>query len=196
LRIRFGKASLRGASHRTSRRAFLWNFQHESGMDPTVVEAVPNVHGTRGRGLYQLTGDRRNAFESRYGGDYSIDNQLDWLMYELSGPERSAWERIQGAGTTGEAAAAIVTNFLRPAAQHRDRRVAEYLGGQAPAYSQAVSAPQGQPQGQPQQNALATLDYAQQGQPQNALMRERFNLDPRDFMVNSQFQFTPVQGVA
>jgi hypothetical protein len=94
--------------------AFLWNFQHESGLNPTVVERVPNVHGTRGRGLYQLTGSRRNAYEGRYGDDYSIDNQLDWLMYELQGPESAAWSRIQGAQDTGQAGCGYCASLFAP----------------------------------------------------------------------------------
>jgi len=173
--------------------AFLWNFQHESGLNPTVVERVPNVHGTRGRGLYQLTGSRRNAFESQYGGDYSIDNQLDWLMYELQGPERSAWERISQAGNTGEAAAAIVTHFLRPAEKHRQRRVAQYLSGD-------VSIPQGGPQA-PSQPATPPSQPAAlpQQAPQNALAAmqpepartNQNSLAPRMFMSRRRFQIIP-----
>jgi hypothetical protein len=120
--------------------AFLMNMEDESGLVPDMIERVPNVHGTRGRGLYQLTGDRREAYERIYGDDYGVDNQLDFLISELQGPESRAWNSIAGAGTAGEAAAAIVTNFLRPAAQHRDRRVAEYLGGRMPNLETTASA--------------------------------------------------------
>jgi hypothetical protein len=120
--------------------AFLLNMEDESGLVPDMIERVPNVHGTRGRGLYQLTGSRRDAYERLYGDDYSIDNQLDFLVSELQGPESRAWNAISGAGNTGEAAAAIVTDFLRPAAQHRDRRVAEYLGGRMPSLETTASA--------------------------------------------------------
>lgn len=187
--------------------AFVWNFQHESGLNPSIVERVPNVHGTRGRGLYQLTGSRRNAFEQRYGDDYSIDNQLDWLMHELQGPENRAWQRIQAAPDTGQAAAAIVTHFLRPAEQHRVRRVAEYTGGNPPALSDAP-VPSGGPSRPPSVfnpppeagNALASfgggggvnaLADPEQARRMNALaaMEQYQNrasqnrLDPREFMV-------------
>jgi hypothetical protein len=127
--------------------AFLINMEDESGLVPDMVERVPNVHGTRGRGLYQLTGSRRDAYERIYGDDYSIDNQLDFLVSELQGPESRAWNAISSAGNTGEAAAAITTDFLRPAAQHRDRRVAEYLGGRTPNLEATASArnPSAQP---------------------------------------------------
>ena len=40
------------------------NLQAESGFRPAVIEQVPNVHGTRGLGLAQWTGDRRQALEN------------------------------------------------------------------------------------------------------------------------------------
>lgn len=106
--------------------AFVVNFQSESGLDPNIVERVPNVHGTRGKGLYQLTGSRREEYERIYGDDYSIDNQLDFLINELSTSEASAWEKISSADNVGDAAASIVRNFLRPAAQHREERETQY----------------------------------------------------------------------
>lgn len=109
-------------------KAFVINFQDESGLVSDIVEHEPNVHGTRGKGLYQLTGSRRAQFEKRYGGDYSVDNQLDFLVWELNNTEKNAFEKIQQAGSTGEAAAAIVTHFLRPAEEHRQRRVRKYTG--------------------------------------------------------------------
>lgn len=112
--------------------AFAINFQDESGLRPGAIEAEPNVHGTRGFGLYQLTGSRRTAYEAfaaQRGVDPSnIDAQLDWLMIELEGPERRAAEAIFAAQDTGTAAAEIVNRFLRPAEQHRARREARYRG--------------------------------------------------------------------
>ena len=109
---------------------FMSNFSDESAFDIDVTESEDNIHGTRGRGLYQLTGDRRTAFEAKYGDDYSVDNQLDWLVdHELTGTESSAWSKIQDTTTAGEAADSIVRNFLRPAASHRNSRSAKYLDG-------------------------------------------------------------------
>lgn len=124
-------------------QGFMMNFQDESGFNVGAVEAVPNVHGTRGKGLYQLTGDRRAAFEARYGNDYSIDNQLDFMMSELGGSESAAWKAIQGARTAGEAGAAIVSNFLRPDEERRAARSAAYLGasGGTPSYVSERASP-------------------------------------------------------
>jgi len=112
---------------------FVMNFQDESGMNPGINEANPVVPGSRGGfGLYQLTGPRRKAYEA-YATERGIplddvDAQLDFLMMELQGPEAAAWAKISGAQNAGEAGAAIVNNFLRPAEEHRNARASEYLG--------------------------------------------------------------------
>ena len=108
-------------------KGFMLNFQDESGFKVDVEEYEPNVHGTRGKGLYQLTGDRREAFERMFGGDYSIDNQLDFLVYELENTEKSAFEKILNTSTPGEAGVAIVKSFLRPAKKHQESRANKYL---------------------------------------------------------------------
>lgn len=108
---------------------FMMNFADESGFQIDINEADPLVEGSRGgKGIYQLTGSRRVAFEEAYGGDWSLDNQLDFLVSELEGSERSAFAKISETTTAGEAGAAIVKHFLRPAAEHRASRSARYLG--------------------------------------------------------------------
>lgn len=108
-------------------QGFLMNFEDESGFKPSVEEYEPNVHGTRGKGIYQLTGSRREAFEERFGDDYSISNQLDWLVYELNNTHKSAYEEMLNTSTAGEAGAAIVTEFLKPAEKHQKSRAKKYL---------------------------------------------------------------------
>jgi hypothetical protein len=109
-------------------KGFLLNFQDESGFNIDIVEKEPNVYGTRGKGLYQLTNDRRDAFEAKYGDDYSIDNQLDWLVdVELKGTEKAAFEKMLNTSTAGEAGAVIVKEFLRPAKKHQEARARKYL---------------------------------------------------------------------
>lgn len=124
---------------------FLLNFQDESGLDAGIEERTPNKHGTRGFGLYQLTGPRRTAYEAaaraRGVAPSDIDMQLDFMVGELHGPESKAWSMIQAAPDTGTAAAAIVDHFLRPAREHEKRRMAKYLGQPAPAAAPATSAP-------------------------------------------------------
>lgn len=117
--------------------AFVVNFKDESGLNPGINEANPVVPGSRGGfGLYQLTGPRRTAYESfaaQKGVDPSdVNAQLDFLKYELDGPEAKAAQSILSAPDTATAAQAIVNNFLRPAEDYRAKRAASYasLGGQ------------------------------------------------------------------
>ena len=113
---------------------FAMNFADESGFDPGINEINPLVEGSRGGfGLYQLTGTRRRAYEA-FAADRGVDvadpdAQMDFLMFELEGPERAAAQSILATSTAGEAGAAIVNKFLRPAAEHRESRAAKYLGG-------------------------------------------------------------------
>lgn len=113
---------------------FAMNFADESGFNPGINEANPIVAGSRGGyGLYQLTGPRRRAYEA-FAADRGVDvadpdAQMDFLMLELEGPERAAAQSILATSTAGEAGAAIVNKFLRPAAEHRESRAAKYLGG-------------------------------------------------------------------
>lgn len=115
---------------------FIMNFQDESGLNPGINERNPIVPGSRGGfGLYQLTGPRRRAYEA-YAAENGVnpadvDAQLDWLMYELQGPEAKAAQSIFAAQNAGEAGAAIVNNFLRPAPEHRTSRANRYLGAGA-----------------------------------------------------------------
>lgn len=121
---------------------FIMNFQDESGLNPGINEIAPIVPGSRGGfGLAQWTGPRRKALEAfaaERGMPVSDPGvQMDFLMTELQGPEAAAWEKISGAQNAGEAGAAIVNSFLRPAEEHRRAREAEYLGGTAPSGSAA-----------------------------------------------------------
>lgn len=132
---------------------FLVNFKDESGLNPGINEQNPIVPGSRGGfGLYQLTGPRRVAYEKfaqeRGVTPDNVDAQLDFLMTELQGPEKRAAEYIMRAGDTGTAAQAIVNHFLRPAQEHRDRRMAAYanLGGAAPSEAASVEVAQAAPQ--------------------------------------------------
>jgi hypothetical protein len=161
--------------------AFVLNMRDESGLNPGINEIAPIVPGSRGGyGLYQLTGPRRRAYEA-YASERglpldSVDAQLDFMMTELQGPEAAAWQKISAAPDTGQAAAAVVNYFLRPAEEHRARRVAKYTGGSYDPVDATSNALAGAPQqGQPGQNALA-----QPEQPQFQWAASR--LDPRAFM--------------
>lgn len=116
---------------------FAMNIGDESGFDPGINEKNPTVKGSRGGfGLYQLTGPRRNEYEAMArakGADLSDpDLQLDFLVEELKTTEKNAAKSIFSTRTAGEAGAAIVEDFLRPAEEHRVSRSRKYLtGGQS-----------------------------------------------------------------
>lgn len=122
---------------------FLMNFQDESGFNPGINEQNPTVPGSRGGfGLYQLTGPRRKeyeAFASQRGVQPAdIDAQLDFLAYEMNGPEANAAKSILSAPDASTAAAEIARKFLRPAKEHLDARIKKYMSSGAP---QVASAP-------------------------------------------------------
>lgn len=141
--------------------AFIWNFQDESGLNPGIQEHAPIVPGSRGgRGLYQLTGPRRRAYEGQYGTGYDVDSQLDFLMSELQGPEARAAQSILGAPDANSAASAIVNKFLRPAESHRVAREAKYMGMDGSAVADQLAAGQAaqqqMTQQMPQQQEMAS----------------------------------------
>jgi hypothetical protein len=112
---------------------FVMNFQDESGLNPSINETAPLVQGSRGGfGLAQWTGPRRKALEqfaSSVGKDVADpDVQYDFLMHELHGPESGAAAKIFSTETPGDAAAAIVQYFERPAPEHLASRAAKYAG--------------------------------------------------------------------
>lgn len=115
---------------------FAMNMQDESGFQSDINERNPTVAGSRGGfGLYQLTGSRRTQYED-FAKQQGVspgdpDAQMDFLMWELENTEKSARNKIWGAGNSGEAGAAIVNHFLRPAEEHRVKRASKYLGGPA-----------------------------------------------------------------
>lgn len=123
---------------------FMMNFRDESGLNPGINEAQPLVPGSRGGfGLAQWTGPRRVALEQfAQAAGRPVDDpnvQLDFLASELQGPEAKAAQSIMAAQTPGDAAAAIARDYLRPAPENLDRRVAQYVGGAPTSGSQRPS---------------------------------------------------------
>ncbi len=113
---------------------FAMNFQDESGLDAGINEISPLVPGSRGGfGLAQWTGPRRKqleAFAAERGVPVNDENmQMDFLVWELANSEKGAANEIFSTQNSGDAAAAIVNKFLRPAEEHRARREASYLAG-------------------------------------------------------------------
>lgn len=117
-------------------RGFTAEAKSEANLDPGINEANPVVPGSRGGfGLMQWTGPRRRNLEA-YAAQRGIpasdpDLQMDFLVMELQGPERRAWEAIQSAPDTVSAARAITDTFLRPGIPRYDtrRKNAEEMAG-------------------------------------------------------------------
>ena len=109
------------------KQAIMMNMQDESGFKSDITESVANKHGTFGKGLYQLTGSRRDDFESKYGNDYSINNQIDHMMNEFQTTEKNAYNQMMASDSSGEAGKVMVEKFLRPAKQHQIHRGNKYM---------------------------------------------------------------------
>jgi hypothetical protein len=146
------------------------NAADESGFDPSINEQNPTVPGSRGGfGLMQWTGPRRDALEhyAQQSGRPvdDPDLQLDFLVEELHGPEKAAFDKTMATSSPQDAAAAFATSFLRPAKQHLDRRVADYTGGASGDWPMGNALASQQPDYAGKVNALrASLDEPQQPQ--------------------------------
>lgn len=108
-------------------QGIMMNMQDESGFKADITEAQANVHGTFGKGLYQLTGSRRDSFEAKYGNDYSVSNQIENMMQEFQTTEKGAYNKMLNAKSSGEVGQIVVEKFLRPAKQHQIHRGNKYL---------------------------------------------------------------------
>lgn len=176
---------------------FMLNFADESGFNPGINEISPSIPGSRGGfGLYQLTGPRRTAYESfaaeRGVDPADVDAQLDWLMYELQGPEAKAAQSIFSAGNAGEAGAAIVNNFLRPAEEHRSSRASRYLGmsGQQPVStgtsSQEIAALLADPWVAEQYGGILGAELQNAQQRENAIFQQQLAMQDPMYQLGLQ----------
>lgn len=150
-------------------QGFVMNMMDESGLRPGINEAAPIVPGSRGGfGLYQLTGPRRTAYEQfaaqRGVNPADAEAQLDFLDYEMKGPESRAAKSILSTRNPQEAAVAIARDFLRPASQHLQSRVARYTGADVAADTMAALGKGG--------GAVTPDQIAQSAQAQSTGMQE------------------------
>jgi hypothetical protein len=100
------------------------NLQAESGASLNT-KAVGDA-GTA-FGIAQWRGDRAARFKSMYGKDVvnsSLDEQLSYVLWELSNTEKTAGAKLRNAKTEAEAAAIVDQYYERSSGAHRDRRVA------------------------------------------------------------------------
>lgn len=125
----FASALLAGGLPQHVVDGILMNARDESGFNPSAVG-----DGGQAFGLLQWNGPRKRAlmdFAAQNGGNPADPAvQAQFTLRELQGPESAAGRAIMSTSNAGEAAAAFVNQFERPAEEHRARREAAYLGGQ------------------------------------------------------------------
>lgn len=111
-------------------KGIIANMIAESGLETGINEISPLVPGSRGGyGLIQWTGPRRvdleNAARSRGVSPSNLDFQLDFLVEELRGPERSSYNSLLGTNDPIQAARIFSEQNLRPGIPRLDKRLAE-----------------------------------------------------------------------
>jgi hypothetical protein len=99
------------------------NWQIEApGVDPTTNQAG----GGPGRGIAQWTVDERWATLLKWKGDrneFDLATQLEFVMYELNGTEKSALTDLKATKTIKEATTSFMEKYERPGVPHLDRRI-------------------------------------------------------------------------
>ena len=129
--------------------AFAANALHESAANPNTGPGDGGVS----QGLFMWNGPRNTAYQQLYGHTPQgapLDEQLDFVMHELNGPESLARDRITQAQGVDAKAAQVSEAYLRPkdTVPEMQRRSAtalqlqRQLGGPATASTAAPGAPQ------------------------------------------------------
>jgi hypothetical protein len=121
---------LKGAGYTRAQIAgVLGNFQLESGFNPRINEggAVGGPRGVGGYGLGQWTGDRQTALvnfaKGRKADPGNTGIQADFLLHELSGPEKAAAASLRKAVSPEEASRRFLTDFERAGVPKTNERM-------------------------------------------------------------------------
>lgn len=122
---------------------FVGNIDAESAFNPAAYNSEEEAYG-----LAQWTpnGGRRDRLHEMYGANPTLDQQLDFIMWELGGPESPAWQKILTARDAQEAAALIDQHYERSSGEHRNKRVqsaGNYYNQFASADTQDIVLPEG-----------------------------------------------------
>jgi hypothetical protein len=149
----------------------LGNFQLESGFNPRINEGgkVGAPMGRGGYGFAQWTGGRQtnlvNFAKSRKMDPGDPNLQTQFLIHELRGPEKRAFESLKGAVSPEESARRFLTDFERagiPKTKQRQEAARQIYGKlgflDAPAPGAASPTPQPATASTPQEkgNQLGT----------------------------------------
>lgn len=114
---------------------FAANAVQESRADPNTN---PGDMGASHQ-LMQWRDDRYAGFVNKFGKSNKLDDALDYILHELSGPESRAWAAIQAAPDDPSAkAAAVSAHYERPKDQAAEiarrssiaqRLASQFMGG-------------------------------------------------------------------
>lgn len=92
--------------------AILGNFMQESSMNPKAVNSSSGATG-----IAQWLGGRLDGLKSKAGKDYlELDKQLDYLWYEMQGPEKAATTKFLATKDLRDAAASWGDDWERAGA--------------------------------------------------------------------------------
>ncbi len=92
------------------------NLQAESGKNLNPSAYNPAGGGDGAKGIAQWRGDRQTRFQNRYGKDLlnaTLNEQLDYIMYEFNTTEAESYNAIKKANSPAESARAFDSLFER-----------------------------------------------------------------------------------
>ena len=90
------------------------NLIHEGGLN-TTAEGDVGYKGGSSFGVAQWRGDRLNKLKSMYGKDWNkLDNQLEFVHWELNNTEKSAGDALKKAKSVWEAGRVFTNSYERP----------------------------------------------------------------------------------
>src|SRR5258708_9134223 len=101
----------------------------ESRLTPTAVNPTSGAFG-----IGQWLGPRKADLFRRYGRNPTLDQQLEFMLWELTNSEAGAGVSIKGAASPQAALRAYIGQFMRPGrgAAGDMRRGLAFLGGAQP----------------------------------------------------------------
>lgn len=92
------------------------NLQAESGKDLNPAAFNPDDKGKPAYGIAQWRDTRADDFKAKYGvypNEATLDQQLEFMMYEFNGKEKNAYAKIKEAPSAAAAAAAVDKYYER-----------------------------------------------------------------------------------
>lgn len=85
------------------------NLTVESSLNPTALGDSGSAYG-----LAQWRGDRRGLLENKYGSSPTLEEQLEFIDFELNTTEKGAKRKLMSSSSAEEAALAFSRHYERP----------------------------------------------------------------------------------